>query len=412
MNDLKECVLNRFLKYAKAFTTSDDESKTFPSTSHQLPFADQLAGELQGLELTEVERDPNGYVMATLPSNTGNKVPVIGLIAHMDTSPDYPGENVSPQLVMKYPGNDIVLNPDENIVLSPDDFPELLKYIGQDLITTNGKTLLGADDKAGIAEIFTALEYLVQHPQIKHGKIRVCITPDEEIGQGTKYFDVSKFGADFAYTLDGGEIGELEYENFNAAAAKITVKGRSVHPGYAKNTMINSTLVAIQIIQLLPPEQRPEHTSGYEGFFHLTSFKGDVSETRLEYIIRDHDLTRFEAKKKLLNEICNLVNLRFGQGTVTLEMKDQYFNMKQKIEPVKFIVDLAEQAMREVGVLPKIKAIRGGTDGAQLSWEGLPCPNIFTGGHNFHGPYEYISIQSMQKAVEVIIRIAELAAKV
>ena len=268
-----------------------------------------------------------------------------------------------------------------------------------------------ADDKAGIAEIFTAMEYLILHPEIKHGKIRVCITPDEEVGQGTKYFDVARFGADFAYTLDGGEIGELEYENFNAAGAKITVKGRSVHPGYAKNTMINSALVAMQIVQMLPPEQRPEHTTGYEGFFHLTSFEGDVSETKLEFIIRDHDITKFEAKKNVMREICNMINLRYGVGTVILNMKDQYYNMKQKVEPVKFIVDIAEQAMYDVGVTPKVKAIRGGTDGAQLSWKGLPCPNIFAGGHNFHGPYEYIPVQSMQKAVEVIVRTAELVAK-
>lgn len=405
-----EQVLDRFLRYAKVFTTSDHESQTYPSTERQIPFADQLANELRNIGLTDVERDSYGYVTATLPSNTEKQVPVIGFISHMDTSPDYSGENVNPQLVKNYNGNDIFLNSGSNTVLSPTYFPELLKYVGQDIITTDGTTLLGADDKAGIAEIFTAMDYLIQHPEIKHGKIRVCITPDEEVGQGTKYFDVAKFGADFAYTLDGGEIGELEYENFNAAGAKITVKGRSVHPGYAKNTMINSSLVAMQIVQMLPPEQRPEHTTGYEGFFHLTSFEGDVSETKLEFIIRDHDLTKFEAKKHLMQEICNLINLRYGAGTVTLELKDQYYNMKQKVEPVKYIVDIAEQAMIEVGVKPKVKAIRGGTDGAQLSWKGLPCPNIFAGGHNFHGPYEFVPVQSMQKAVEVIVRIAELVA--
>ena len=405
-----EQVLDRFLRYAKVFTTSDQESQTYPSTERQIPFADQLANELRNIGLTDVERDSYGYVTATLPSNTEKQVPVIGFISHMDTSPDYSGENVNPQLVKNYNGNDIFLNSGSNTVLSPTYFPELLKYVGQDIITTDGTTLLGADDKAGIAEIFTAMDYLIQHPEIKHGKIRVCITPDEEVGQGTKYFDVAKFGADFAYTLDGGEIGELEYENFNAAGAKITVKGRSVHPGYAKNTMINSSLVAMQIVQMLPPEQRPEHTTGYEGFFHLTSFEGDVSETKLEFIIRDHDLTKFEAKKHLMQEICNLINLRYGAGTVTLELKDQYYNMKQKVEPVKYIVDIAEQAMIEVGVKPKVKAIRGGTDGAQLSWKGLPCPNIFAGGHNFHGPYEFVPVQSMQKAVEVIVRIAELVA--
>lgn len=406
-----EQVLDRFLRYTKVYTTSDHDSTTYPSTDRQIPFADQLAEELRAMGMIEVERDSNGYVTATLPANTEKKLPVIGFIAHMDTSPDYSGENVKPQLVKNYEGSDIFLNSAYNTVLSPAYFPELLKYVGQDLVTTDGTTLLGADDKAGIAEIFTAMEYLLQHPEIQHGKIRVCITPDEEVGQGTKYFDVAKFGADFAYTLDGGEIGELEYENFNAAGAKITVKGRSVHPGYAKNTMINSTLVAMQIVQMLPPEQRPEHTTGYEGFFHLTSFEGDVSETKLEFIIRDHDLTKFEAKKNLMREICNLINLRYGVGTVVLKMNDQYYNMKQKVEPMKFIVDIAEQAMVEVGVKPKVKAIRGGTDGAQLSWKGLPCPNIFAGGHNFHGPYEFVPVQSMQKAVEVIVRIAELVAK-
>jgi tripeptide aminopeptidase len=406
-----EQVLDRFLRYVRVYTTSDPDSTTYPSTDRQIQFADQLANELRMIGLFEVERDEYGYVTATLPSNTDKTLPVIGFIAHMDTSPDYSGENVNPQLVRNYNGNDIVLNQATKTILSPNDFPELLKYIGQDLVVTDGTTLLGADDKAGIAEIFSAMEYLIQHPEIQHGKIRVCITPDEEVGQGTKYFDVAKFGADFAYTLDGGEIGELEYENFNAAGAKIKVKGRSVHPGYAKNTMINSALVAMQIVQLLPPEQRPEHTTGYEGFFHLTSFEGDVSETKLEFIIRDHDLVKFEEKKNLMREVCNMVNLRYGAGTVNLELKDQYFNMKQKVEPVKYIVDIAEQAMLDVGLKPKVKAIRGGTDGAQLSWKGLPCPNIFAGGHNFHGPYEFVPVQSMQKAVEVIVRIAELVAK-
>jgi len=403
-------VIDRFLRYAQVYTTSDPDSETFPSTNRQLAFADQLADELREIGLTEVIRDEYGYVTATLPSNQEKIVPVIGFISHMDSSPDYSGENVNPQLVKNYQGQDLVLNDELKVVLSPSYFPELLKYIGQDLITTDGKTLLGADDKAGIAEIITAMEHLIRHPEIKHGKIRICFTPDEEVGQGTKYFDVEKFGADFAYTLDGGEIGELEYENFNAAGAKITVKGRSVHPGYAKNTMINSMLIAMQIVQSLPAEQRPEYTTGYEGFFHLTSFEGDISLTKLEYIIRDHDLAKFEAKKNLLKEVCQLLNLRYGQGTVSLEMHDQYFNMKQKVEPVKYIVDVAEQAMIDVGVKPKIIAIRGGTDGAQLSWKGLPCPNIFAGGHNFHGPYEFIPVQSMQKAVEVIVRIVELAA--
>jgi tripeptide aminopeptidase len=405
-----EQVIDRFIRYTQVYTTSDPESETFPSTERQLAFADQLADELRKIGLSEVTRDQFGYVTATLPSNLDYPVPVVGFISHMDTSPDYSGENVNPQLVRNYQGQDLVLDPEQNVVLKPADFPELLKYLGQDILTTDGKTLLGADDKAGIAEIMTAMEHLISHPEVKHGKIRICFTPDEEVGQGTRHFDIGKFGADFAYTLDGGEIGELEYENFNAAGAKITVKGRSVHPGSAKNAMINSMLVANQIILALPADQRPEHTEGYEGFFHLTSFEGDVSLTKIEYIIRDHDLTKFEAKKKLMKEICGLINLRYGQGTVTLEMADQYYNMKQKVEPVIHIVDLAEKAMNEVGVTPKIKAIRGGTDGAQLSWKGLPCPNLFAGGHNFHGPYEFVPVQSMQKAVEVIVQIAKLLA--
>lgn len=405
-----EQVIDRFIRYTQVYTTSDPESETFPSTERQLAFADQLADELRKIGLSEVTRDQFGYVTATLPSNLDYPVPVVGFISHMDTSPDYSGENVNPQLVRNYQGQDLVLDPEQNVVLKPADFPELLKYLGQDILTTDGKTLLGADDKAGIAEIMTAMEHLISHPEVKHGKIRICFTPDEEVGQGTRHFDIGKFGADFAYTLDGGEIGELEYENFNAAGAKITVKGRSVHPGSAKNAMINSMLVANQIILALPADQRPEHTEGYEGFFHLTSFEGDVSLTKIEYIIRDHDLTKFEAKKTLMKEICGLINLRYGQGTVTLEMADQYYNMKQKVEPIIHIVDLAEKAMNEVGVTPKIKAIRGGTDGAQLSWKGLPCPNLFAGGHNFHGPYEFVPVQSMQKAVEVIVQIAKLLA--
>ena len=404
-----EQVTDRFLRYVKVYTTSDPARITYPSTSRQLVFADQLAEELQAIGLEEVVRDQYGYVTATLSSNVGDQPPVVGFISHIDTSPDFSGENVNPQLVHNYQGQDL-LDEHQNMILNPVDFPELLKYIGQDLITTDGKTLLGADDKAGIAEIITAMDFLIRHPEIKHGKIRICFTPDEEVGQGTKHFDVKQFGADFAYTMDGGEIGELEYENFNAASAKISVKGRSVHPGGAKNTMINSILVAKQIIDALPPTQRPEHTEQYEGFFHLTSFTGDVSSTQLEYIIRDHDLAKFETKKKLLQEICNLINFQYGKGTVTLEMADQYYNMKKQVEPVKYIVDLAEKAMNDVGVTPIIRAIRGGTDGAQLSWKGLPCPNIFAGGHNFHGPYEFVPVLSMHKAVEVIVRITELVA--
>lgn len=405
-----EEVIDRFLRYTRVYTTSDPQRLTFPSTIRQLAFADQLSEELKAIGMEEVVRDQHGYVTATLPSNLGHQAQVIGFISHMDTSPDYSGENVNPQWVKNYQGQDIVINEELNMVLRPSDFPDLKKYIGQDLITTDGTTLLGADDKAGIAEIITAMDFLIQHPEIKHGPIRICFTPDEEVGAGTQHFDVKLFGADFAYTIDGGEIGELEYENFNAAGAKITVKGRSVHPGGAKDTMINSMLVANQIVHMLPPAQRPEHTTDYEGYFHLTSFVGDVSTTRLEYIIRDHDLEKFEAKKKLITAICNLVNLQYGQGTVTLELADQYYNMKKQVEPVMHIVDLAEKAMQEVGVTPIIRPIRGGTDGAQLSWKGLPCPNIFAGGHNFHGPYEFIPAQSMVKAVEVIVRIAQLAA--
>ena len=406
-----EQVTDRFLRYVKIYTTSDHESETFPSTARQFGFADQLAEELRAIGMIDVERNQHGYVIATLPSNINYPVPVVGFISHMDTSPDYSGENVNPQIVENYEGQELILDAEQGVKLSPVDFPELLKYVGQNLITTDGKTLLGADDKAGIAEIITAMNYLIHHSEIKHGKIRICFTPDEEVGQGTKFFDVKKFGADFAYTLDGGEIGELEYENFNAAGAKIQIKGRSVHPGSAKNTMVNSMVVANQIINSLPPEQRPEHTEGYEGYFHLISFVGDVSNTKIEFIIRDHDWEKFNSKKKLMTDICGLINLRYGQGTVLLEIADQYFNMKQKVEPVKYIVDLAEQAMKDVGVKPKIRAIRGGTDGAQLSWKGLPCPNIFAGGHNFHGPYEFVPVQSMQKAVEVIVRLVELIAK-
>ena len=404
-------VYDRFIRYTKIDTQSDPKSDTCPSTKKQFHLAKELVKELNGMGLEDVSLDENCYIMATLPSNIEKEVPVIGFISHMDTSPDFTAVGVNPQIVRNYDGKDILLNQEKNIILSPNDFPELLKYVGQDIITTDGNTLLGADDKSGIAEIMTAIEYLSENQQIKHGTIKIGFTPDEEIGMSAEKFNVQKFGAKYAYTIDGGEIGELEYENFNASLAKVTVNGRNVHPGTAKNQMINSMLVANQIIQALPTDQRPEHTEGYEGFFHLTSFKGDVSLTKLEYIIRDHDLDKFEAKKNLMKEVCQLINLRYGQGTVSLEMHNQYFNMKLKVESVKYIVDLAEQAMKDVGVTPKIKAIRGGTDGARLSWEGLPCPNIFAGGHNFHGPYEFVPVQSMQKAVEVIVRIAELVAK-
>ena len=397
-------VIDRFIGYAKQYTTSDPGSKTFPSTERQLTFADRLVDELKQIGLQEVEKDQYGYVMATLPSNTDKAAPVIGFIAHMDTSPDFSGENVNP-IIRNYEGGTIQLN--DKVSISPAQFPDLEKYIGQKIITTDGNTLLGADDKAGIAEIVTAMEYLLQHPEIEHGTIRICFTPDEEIGKGADHFDVAKFGAEFAYTLDGGEMGELEYENFNAASATITIQGRSVHPGAAKNKMINAIHVGQKLNSMLPPEQRPEHTEKYEGFFHLISFEGKVEKTVMSYIIRDHNRDLFLSRKEMLTQACLFLNDEFGDGTVQLDLEDQYYNMREKVEPVKHIVDMAAEAMREVGVMPIIRAIRGGTDGARLSFMGLPCPNIFAGGHNFHGPYEYVPVDSMKKAVEVIVRIAQ-----
>ena len=397
-------VIDRFIGYAKQYTTSDPGSKTFPSTERQLTFADRLVDELKQIGLQEVEKDQYGYVMATLPSNTDKAAPVIGFIAHMDTSPDFSGENVNP-IIRNYEGGTIQLN--DKVSISPAQFPDLEKYIGQKIITTDGNTLLGADDKAGIAEIVTAMEYLLQHPEIEHGTIRICFTPDEEIGKGADHFDVAKFGAEFAYTLDGGEMGELEYENFNAASATITIQGRSVHPGAAKNKMINAIHVGQKLNSMLPPEQRPEHTEKYEGFFHLISFEGKVEKTVMSYIIRDHNRDLFLSRKEMLTQACLFLNDEFGDGTVQLDMEDQYYNMREKVEPVKHIVDMAAEAMRDVGVMPIIRAIRGGTDGARLSFMGLPCPNIFAGGHNFHGPYEYVPVDSMKKAVEVIVRIAQ-----
>lgn len=399
-----EKVIDRFIRYAKEFTTSDPGSKTFPSTSRQLVFAGKLVEELKEIGLQEVEKDQNGYVTATLPSNTIENCPVIGFVAHMDTSPDFSGENVKPQLI-QYEGGAIRLN--EKVILSPEQFPDLQKYIGQELITTDGSTLLGADDKAGIAEIMTAMAYLAANPETIHGKIRVCFTPDEEIGKGADFFDVEKFGARFAYTLDGGEIGELEYENFNAAMASVTINGLSVHPGTAKNKMVNAIEVANKLLSLLPAEQRPEHTEKQEGFFHCVSFQGSVGQSNLMLIIRDHNKTIFENRKNLITKACNYLNEVYGKGTVELDLVDQYYNMREKVEPVKYIVDLAKEAMLELGITPIVKAIRGGTDGARLSYMGLPCPNIFAGGHNFHGPYEFIPVKSMIKAVEVIIRICE-----
>jgi tripeptide aminopeptidase len=404
-----EKVAERFIRYAKEYTTSDPVSSSYPSSGRQTTFMKKLVDELKEIGCTEVEMDKYSYVTATIPANGLNKVPVVGFVAHVDTSPDFSGENVKPQIIKNYDGKPIQLK--NGVLIDPKDFSEILNYAGQSIITADGTTLLGADDKAGVAEIVTAAEILLKSKDIKHGKIRLGFTPDEEIGKGTDHFDVKKFDADFAYTLDGGEIGELEFENFNAAGAKIKINGRSVHPGAAKNKMINAVLVANQIIAMLPPTQRPEHTEKYEGFFHLTQLNGNVENAELQYIIRDHDLIKFEEKKKLLNEIVEHINFQYGKKLVELEIKDQYYNMRQKIEPVMHVVEIAKQAMLQAGVEPKIKAIRGGTDGARLSYDGLPCPNIFAGGHNFHGPFEFVPVPSMVKAVEVILNIAQLIGK-
>ena len=401
----------RFLKYVSFNTTSDENTKMTPSTPGQMIFAQYLVEELKSIGLQEVELDKNGYIMATLPANTDKDIPTIGFISHMDTSPDMSGKNVKARIVENYDGNDILLNEEKVIVLETEKYPEILQYKGQDIIVTDGTTLLGADDKAGIAEIVSAMEYLIAHPEIKHGKIRVGFTPDEEIGQGADHFDVPKFGAEWAYTLDGGEIGELEFENFNAAAAKITFKGLNVHPGYAKHKMLNSMRVAHQFVSMLPRHETPEHTEKYEGFYHLVGMEGTVEQSSLSYIIRDHDRDRFERRKKEIQHITNKINAEFGEGTATLELRDQYYNMREKVEPVMHIVDLAFEAMESVGVKPNVKPIRGGTDGSRLSYEGLPCPNIFAGGHNFHGRFEYVPVQSMEKAMMVVVKIAELLAK-
>ncbi|MDD4921200.1 MAG: peptidase T [Bacteroidales bacterium] len=403
-------LVDRFLKYVQKDTQSDENTDLVPSTPAQMAFAKDLTEELKKIGLQDVILDENGYVMATLSANTDEVRPVVGFIAHMDTSPDLTGRHVVPQIVRAYPGGDILLDPDLSIVLSPADFPELLSYVGQDLICTNGKTLLGADDKAGIAEIVTAMEYLIRHPEIKHGKIRIAFTPDEEIGKGPDHFDVKAFGADFAYTIDGGEIGELEYENFNAASAKITFKGRNVHPGYAKHKMLNSIRIAHQFAGMLPRHETPEHTEGYEGFYHLIGFNGDVESTVLNYIIRDHDRDRFERRKKEVEHLVNKINSEYGSSIATLVMKDQYYNMREKIDPENMhVITLAFTAMEAVGVTPQVRPIRGGTDGARLSFMGLPCPNIFAGGLNFHGRYEFVPIPSMEKAMQVIVKIAEIA---
>ena len=407
----KQELIDRFISYVTIDTQSDAESSTTPSTEKQWDLARKLHQELLDLGLSDASIDSNGYIMATLPATSTKKIPVIGFISHYDTTPDFSGTDVKPQIIEKYNGKDIVLNEEQDIVLSPDVFEELVNYKGQTLITTDGTTLLGADDKAGITEIMEAVKYLKNHPEIEHGIIKIGFTPDEEIGRGAHKFDVAKFGADWAYTMDGSEIGELEFENFNAAGVKVFIKGKSVHPGYARGKMINSIYIAQDFINSLPRLETPEHTSDREGFFHLNGISGDVEETVLEYIIRDHDREHFEARKEVLNNLANEINSQYGLELITLSIKDQYFNMREKIEPVMHIVDLAEEAMKAVDVEPIIKPIRGGTDGSQLSFMGLPCPNIFAGGHNFHGRYEYVPVESMIKATEVIIKIAELAAK-
>ncbi len=406
----KKHITDRFISYVTIDTESDPESNTTPSTAKQWDLANKLVEELTHIGLEDISIDENAYIMATLPSNIDNEVPTIGFISHFDTSPDFTGANVRPQIIENYDGKDIVLNKSENIILSPDYFEDLKLYKGQTLVTTDGTTLLGADDKAGITEIVTAMEYLVQHPEIKHGKIRIGFTPDEEIGRGAHKFDVKKFGADWAYTMDGSEIGELEYENFNAAGAVVTVKGKIVHPGYAKGKMINSMYIAQDFINSLPRLETPEHTSGREGFFHLHTIKGDVEETQLQYIIRDHNKEHFEARKEVMKKLATEINMQYKREVIHIEIKDQYYNMREKIEPLMHIVDIAEEAMKSLNIKPLIKPIRGGTDGSQLSYMGLPCPNIFAGGHNFHGRYEYVPVESMIKAVEVIVKIAELTA--
>ncbi|WP_290696594.1 peptidase T [Lacinutrix sp.] len=407
----KEAIIKRFVGYVTVDTESDPESDTTPSTAKQWDLANALVIELKAIGMSDVTIDDNAYIMATLPSNVDHDVPTIGFISHFDTTPDFTGANVKPQIIENYDGKDIMLNEAENIVLSPDYFDDLLLYKGQTLITTDGTTLLGADDKAGITEIISAMEYLVANPQIKHGTIKVGFTPDEEIGRGAHKFDVEKFGADWAYTMDGSQIGELEYENFNAAGAKVRVKGKIVHPGYAKGKMVNSMHIATEFINSLPRMETPEHTEGYEGFFHLYSIKGEVEDTRLEYIIRDHDRGHFEARKEVMQKLTDELNTQYGREVIEIEIKDQYFNMKEKVEPVMHIVDIAEEAMKQLGIKPLIKAIRGGTDGSQLSYMGLPCPNIFAGGHNFHGRYEYVPVESMIAATKVICKICELTAE-
>ncbi len=407
----KQHLINRFISYVTVDTESDPESNTTPSTAKQWDLANALVEELKQIGLEDVTIDENAYIMATLPSNVDHEVPVIGFVSHFDTTPDFTGANVQPQIIENYDGGDILLKGVDGLALSPKDFDDLLLYKGNTLITTDGTTLLGADDKAGIAEIISAMEYLVNHPEIKHGKIRVGFTPDEEIGRGAHKFDVKKFGADWAYTMDGSQIGELEYENFNAAGAVVTIKGKIVHPGYAKGKMVNSMYIATQFIDSLPRTETPETTEDREGFYHLHHMNGEVDGTKLQYIIRDHDKKKFELRKELMLKLAKDMNLELGSERISVEIKDQYFNMREKIEPVMHIVDIAEEAMKKAGIVPLIKPIRGGTDGSQLSFMGLPCPNIFAGGHNFHGRFEYVPVESMLKAIEVIVNIAQITAK-
>ena len=405
---MREKLIERLIRYAKINTQSDENSSTCPSTEQQWELAHLLVEELKQIGMEDVTIDENAYVMATLPSNISSSVPTVGFLAHIDTATDFTGEGVNPQIIENYDGGDIVLNESEKIILSPTEFPELLSYKGDTLITTDGTTLLGADNKAGIAEIMTAMEYIIQHPEIKHGTIRVAFTPDEEIGRGPHRFDVEKFAADFAYTIDGGPLGELQYESFNAAAAKLTFNGNNVHPGTAKGKMVHASKIAMEFHDQLPAKEAPEFTEGYEGFYHLISFEGDVEQAKVYYIIRDHDRQLFNQKKKNIEAIVEQFQQKYGEAAIQLEMTDQYYNMAEKIEPVKYIVDIAADAMNQIGVTPIIQPIRGGTDGSQLSFMGLPTPNIFTGGENFHGKYEYISVPSMIKATETIIKITEL----
>ncbi|TQD38617.1 peptidase T [Haloflavibacter putidus] len=407
----KQEIIDRFVSYVTIDSESDPNSNATPSTEKQWDMAKKLEQELREMGLEEVSIDKHAYVMATLPSNVEHKVPAIGFISHFDTSPDFTGKDIKPQITENYDGKDIVLNQEQNIILSPDYFEDLLLYKGQTLITTDGTTLLGADDKAGITEIMSAVKYLLAHPEIKHGPIKIGFTPDEEIGRGAHKFDVEKFGAEWAYTMDGSRVGELEYENFNAAGATVKVKGKIVHPGSAKGKMVNSQYIAQEFINSLPKLETPEHTDGRQGFFHLTQINGKVEETKLQYIIRDHDKEHFEARKEMMRDLAKEINKQRGEEAIEIEIKDQYFNMREKVEPVMHIVDIAEEAMKELNIKPIIKPIRGGTDGSQLSFMGLPCPNIFAGGHNFHGRYEFVAAESMVKATQVIVKIAELTAK-